>query len=178
MIIDDEDTNRPEMQIIRTGRIGLKMHEKHMDKLKNGHFDMVLGIRPDMVLVNATDGKHSAKNSPVLDLQDVCSTHPGLNVISGDFTRPWVFHDRDWDWGQLLCDGSKFKQVSEVLVNHMGTCQDKQCPNGKPPAVPSDFKATKEMECNTYICKWVADMKDLNMRFGTLDDVVFGHIRR
>ena len=58
-------------------------------------YQRVLMVRPDVEFT---------KSSPSVDLQRLCASHAGFNIISGDKGRNCFWHGRDWDWGFLACD--------------------------------------------------------------------------
>jgi len=77
-----------EQSSFRFARGWARMHELGI----TAGYEHVLIQRPDAILVR-----------PLL-LRGTCRRYPGLNIISGNVTRAFPFHTRDWDWAQLACD--------------------------------------------------------------------------
>merc|ERR1719482_2662655 len=98
----------------------LKMYE-------NQTFDYIIVTRPDIVLTDAKSviSKTFTNVDQEFNLVSVCDSHPGLNLVSGYFTRPDDVHFRDWDWGYMLCDGKHKEDAKAVLSDNCGPCLDR-----------------------------------------------------
>ena len=59
-------------------------------------YEQSIVLRPDVKLTN-----------PIY-LNRVCNVQRTTYIISGDFTRKYIFHNRDWDFGYVVCNTSLF----------------------------------------------------------------------
>jgi hypothetical protein len=82
-----------------------------------------------------------------IDVPQTCKRHPGFNIISGDFERDFVFHNRDVDFGYLACSAATAElrwnpsQLERDGVHERGsgpTNEDATCCRS-PPSLPTGF---------------------------------------
>jgi hypothetical protein len=72
--------------------------------------------RPDVALTRSVNVKR------------LCEIKNTTYVISGDFTRHYIFHNRDWDFGYVACNFHLFKYVTLNNLTHT-----------RLPSLPRDF---------------------------------------
>lgn len=134
-------------------------------------YQHLIVLRPDVALTKP------------LALAETCAHSPGLNIISGSFTRPYVFHNRDWDFGYLACGaaaaraawGESDDGAAELLRD---SPEANACCHTPPPLSP-DFKGSwtacaLDARCSDqcsfgWACLLTKRAKRAGLRFGTLD---------
>ena len=127
-------------------------------------YEHYLALRPDVVLT-----------SPLL-LREVCSTHPGVNIISGARVRPMHFHDRDWDLGLLACEP---RGMSLWLQPYIDNNASMRCPfRSEPPPKPDAFHGNWTTALTgplwgvvRYECASIAYLRQNKVRLWNLDDM-------
>lgn len=63
-------------------------------------FGMAIVLRPDTMLTKAPA------------LRDMCASERTTYILSGNFQRRYIFHDRDWDFGYIVCDTDLFSVLT------------------------------------------------------------------
>lgn len=63
-------------------------------------YDLTVVLRPDVTFTRA------------LHVVPLCTQEKTTYIISGSFTRPYIFHNRDWDFGYVACDATLFRFVA------------------------------------------------------------------
>lgn len=101
-----------------------------------GAYDIVLALRPDVILTTASPpGAHAFR---AVDPLELCSRHSGERLISGSLLRPARFHYRDHDHGFVLCAPST---LEDHVLTHMDpgrdACKLTEACRSKPPGLPA-----------------------------------------
>jgi hypothetical protein len=166
-----------------------KVHARAMPILRmyeNQTFDYIIVTRPDIVLANARNAHEDGVDNTykAFELKSLCESRPGLNIISASYTRGDNVHHRDWDWGYMLCEGRNKEDASPVLFGNTTECSTRlerarqanvTC---VPPKRSADFIAGGGLRfawsCQSRACSWFEGMEGKKMRFGTLDNILYG----
>lgn len=88
-------------------------------------YDVAVVLRPDTVLTKPPQ------------LRRMCNVERTTYVLSGNFKRRYIFHDRDWDFGYVVCDTHLFRAVT---VNN-------RTKTARIPALPRSFRGCWDRTC-------------------------------
>lgn len=132
-------------------------------------FDFVVALRPDIFLIDPR-----TRRRKVFDLREACARRPGLGIVSGHFRRRCFFHDRDWDFMAVLCDGARLELMAQALSGFWQSCEALPAAGGRsPPPLPGSFRPSLNWTSRSWNCLVVASLAG-RLDYGTLDDYVLG----
>ena len=90
------------------------------------HYEHAVVSRPDVMLTRA------------IDIGKICADMRTNYIISGDSVRNYIFHNRDWDFGYVVCDSQLFHSftinnltkatVPQISLDFQG-CWNHTCKN-------------------------------------------------
>ena len=152
---------RNEDRILASIDAAAKIRYKVSRDIFLSRYHHVLIIRPDVQF-----------SSPHVDIQRLCASHAGFNIISADWERECFWHRRDWDYGFLACDPKSlvhyFQPKSKCNAN--GTCATPRLPDGFTGSWKDPSCAGQKRACDTLYCHRAKEFVDNKTRLGNLDD--------
>ena len=115
-------------------------------------------LRQAYNLINWSNYKFSVITRPdvalsgPINVNKICIAEKTTYIISGSFTRRYIFHDRDWDFGYIACN---VKLFSVVTINNLTQTHL--------PPLPPDFRGCWGNTCTK------------NWRYPYMENVILRH---